>query len=100
MENEQPKEYPYVDRLDVAEVFADQIRFVHFDGYSVRIEFAVVRPHMIGPNQAESTVHPAARIALSPLAAVVLHQQLSSLVSTLEKQGVLKRIAPSSGTKQ
>jgi hypothetical protein len=58
MEIESPKELPYVDRIDLAEVFADQIRLIHFDGHSVRIEFAVARPRTVGPNQAESTDHP------------------------------------------
>ena len=64
MELEKSKELPYVDRIDIEEVFADQIRFVQFDGYSVRIEFAVTRPHVTGQNQAESTLYPAARLVL------------------------------------
>src|SRR5271170_8001575 len=97
MDYEQPPELPYVDRIEVAEAFADQIRLTHFDGYTVRLEFAVTRPHLTGRNQAESTLYPIARIALSPMAAVALNQQLTVLVSLLEKQGLLKRIAPSSG---
>src|ERR1700691_1693062 len=100
MELEKSKELPYVDRIDIEEVFADQIRFVQFDGYSVRIEFAVTRPHVTGQNQAESTLYPAARLVLSPVAAVTLQSQLSELVSALEKQGLLKRLGPSSAMTQ
>jgi len=100
MEIETPKELPYVDRIDLAEVFADQIRLIHFDGYSVRIEFAVARPRTVGPNQAESTVYPAARLVLSPMAAATLSQQLSALLSMLEQKELLKRLAPSSAKKQ
>jgi hypothetical protein len=89
-----------VDRIDLAEVFADQVRLTHFDGHSVRIEFAVSRPHMVNETQAETTVYPAARLAISPMAAASLNQQLSTLLVILEQQGVLKRLAPSSATKQ
>lgn len=100
METESPNASPYVDRVDLAEVFADQIRLTHFDGYTVRIEFAVARPHMVNETQAETTVYPAARLAISPMAAASLHQQLSALLGILEQQGLLKRLSPSSATKQ
>lgn len=91
---------PYVDRPEVQEIYADQIRLIHFDGYSVRLEFAVVRPHMASENRAESTIYPVARLALSPHAAINLKEQLDQLVALLEQQGVLRRTAPSSTSKQ
>jgi len=53
MSNEPTMEMPYVDRPEVQEVYADQVRLIHFDGYSVRLEFAVVRPRIAGPDRAE-----------------------------------------------
>jgi hypothetical protein len=77
-----------------------RVLMIHFDGYSVRIEFAVARARTVGPNQAESTVYPAARLVLSPMAAATLSQQLSALLSMLEQKELLKRLAPSSAKKQ
>ena len=57
-------ETPYVDRPEVQEVYADQVRLIHFDGYSVRIEFAVLRPAVAGPDRATASIYPSARLAL------------------------------------
>jgi hypothetical protein len=100
MEAEKPKQLPYVDRVDVSEVFSDQIRLTHWHGHSVRVEFAVGRPSVTGPNQSEMTIYPVARLVLSPKAAIALHHQLSTVVAALKKQGIVKQLAPSSGTKQ
>ena len=90
----------YVDRPEVQEIFADQVRLIHFDGYSVRMEFAVVRPHLSGQDRAESRIYPVARLALSPHAAISLKEQLVQLVGLLEQQGLLRRVAPSTTSKQ
>jgi hypothetical protein len=100
MAKESTVELPYVDRPEVQEIYADQIRLTHFDGYSVRLEFAVVRPALAGPNLAASTLYPVARLALSPHAALNLKEQLDQLVSLLEQQGVLRRLSPSTTSKQ
>jgi hypothetical protein len=100
MSDEPATELPYVDRPEVQEVFADQIRLTHFDGFSVRLEFAVVRPQAIGQNRAESRVYPVARLALSPMAAISLKDQLAQLVTLLEQQGVLRRVMPPTGSTQ
>ena len=93
-------EMPYVDRPEIQEVYADQVRLIHFDGYSVRLEFAVVRPRVAGPDRAEASVYPVARLALPPHAAINLKEQLDQLVAKLEEQGVLRRIAPSTTSRQ
>ncbi len=93
-------EMPYVDRPEVQEVYADQVRLIHFDGYSVRIEFAVVRPAVAGPDRATASIYPTARLALPPHAAISLKEQLDQLVAKLEEQGVLRRIAPSTTSRQ
>ena len=90
----------YVDRPEVQETFADQVRLIHFDGYTVRMEFAVVRPHLAGQDRAESRIYPVARLALAPHAVISLKEQLVQLVSALEQQGVLRRVAPSTSSKQ
>jgi hypothetical protein len=100
MTNEPSVEVPYVDRPEVQEVYADQVRLIHFDGYSVRLEFTVLRPRVAGPDRAEAIVYPAARLALPPHAAINLKEQLDQLVAKLEEQGVLRRIAPSTTSRQ
>jgi len=100
MTDEPAPPLPYVDRVEVQEIFADQIRLIHFDGYCVRLEFTVTRPRLAGQDRAESTIYPAARLALSPHAAISLKEQLVQLVAMLEQQGVLRRIVPSSASRQ
>jgi len=97
---------PYVDRPDLSEVFADGIRSIQWDGHSFRIEFSVNRQIAktvaIPPKAAEYeiSVYPCARIVLTPGAAVNLQDMLVKTLNVLESQGVLKRVAPTSGTKQ
>jgi hypothetical protein len=93
-------ELPYVDLPDVAESFSDQLRVIHWDGQTARIEFAVSRPRVVGPNRAEMTVYPAARLVLTPAALVSLHERLSELVAKLEREGVLKRVLPGPSQRQ
>ncbi len=100
MSNEPIVEMPYVDRPEVQEIYADQVRLIHFDGYSVRLEFAVVRPRISGPDRAEASIYPAARLALPPHAAINLKEQLDQLMARLEEQGVLRRVAPSTTSRQ
>lgn len=93
-------EAPYLDRPEVAETYADQVRLIHFDGQTVRIEFTVARPTLAAPDRAGIELRPAARLVLAPLAAVALHEQLTRLVAALEQSGVIKRLAPVSVTRQ
>ena len=95
-----PDQLQYVSDPSVREVFADQIRLLHWDGSNARIEFAVTRPELTGPNQAISKLHPAARLVLSPQALMMLSEQLAGLVAQLEKTGVVKRVVATGGTKQ
>jgi hypothetical protein len=100
VEIEQPKELPYIEDGSISEVYADQVRLSHFDGYSIRVELAVARPHVTGQNQTASAVYPCARLVLSPMVAWALQQQLSALIADCEKKGLLKRLSPSSDKKQ
>ena len=100
MTSEPLTDMPYVDRPEIQVIYADQVRLIHFDGYSVRLEFAVVRPRVAGPDRAEASVYPTARLALPPHAAINLKEQLDQLVAKLEEQGVLRRVAPSTTSRQ
>jgi hypothetical protein len=100
MSNEPIAEMAYVDRPEIQEIYADQIRLIHFDGYSVRLEFAVVRPRVAGPDRAEASIYPTARLALPPHAAINLKEQLDQLMAKLQEQGILRRVAPSTTSRQ
>ena len=100
MPTENSTDIPYQDRADVSEVFADQCRLTHFDGYALHVELVVSRPHMTGPDRAEQTMVPSARLVLSPIAAAQLQEHLSKALAVMEQQGVLKRVSPASSTRQ
>src|SRR6267143_3778757 len=53
-----PTQLPYADLPDLREVFVDQARMTVVDGYCVKIELAVARPRLIGPNQSQMTLYP------------------------------------------
>jgi len=99
MQSDPAAELPYTDRPEVAETYADQVRLIHFDGQTVRLEFAVSRPMLAGPNRAVVGLVPSARLVLTPFAAVALHEQLTRLVAVLEKSGVIQRLPPVSVTR-
>lgn len=91
----------YVDRPEVMETYADHFaRGVH-DGHTVRLDFCVTRyddPKPPKPPTAKQL--PVCRLALAPPAVLGLHKFLSELIVELEKQGVVRRTAPGSDTKQ
>jgi hypothetical protein len=90
----------YVDRPDLAETFVSGVRLSTFDGHSVYVELVNARPHVTGVNASEVTLYPCARLRMSPMAVAVLHEQLGNLLGVMEKQGILKRLAPSSDQRQ
>ncbi|HEX9140556.1 MAG TPA: hypothetical protein VF848_12255 [Steroidobacteraceae bacterium] len=95
-----PTQVPYVDLPDLAERYVDQVRLTHFDGQTVRVEFAVSRPHVVQANRSESALYPVARLVMSPFCALALQEQLSQLLRVMEQSGVIKRVSPSPTAKQ
>jgi hypothetical protein len=100
MTPEKPVELPYKDLPDLNETFADQVRVIHFDGQTLRIELAVSRPLMTGQNQVAMTQYPSVRLVLTPFAAVNLRDGLVNILSQMEASGILKRVASEPTTKQ
>jgi hypothetical protein len=81
----------YADRPDCQETFADSIAQVMFDGQSLRIEFCVTRLDEVKPNtQVTGRRLPAARIALTPTAAVELINRLHQVAAAMTQAGMLK----------
>jgi hypothetical protein len=82
----------FIDKVDVPEIFADQMRSVAIGDNVVRIELCSTRFEMLQASRPPSAkVSPAVRLALTVPAAVALHAALSDQLAGLEKQGLLKR---------
>src|SRR4051794_23587798 len=83
--------YEYVDRPEVAEVFADFVQRIQFDGQTLRFEFCVSRMEDTAPSTVPSGKrYPACRLVLSAAAAVDLMNKMQQITSSLVKAGVLK----------
>jgi hypothetical protein len=87
--------YEYVDRPEVAEIFADFVQRIQFDGQTLRFEFCVSR---VEDQQASGKPtgmrYPACRLVLSTSAAVDLMNKMQQITANLIKAGVLKADAP------
>lgn len=84
----------HVDREDVAETFADGVRYVTFTNGVVRVELTVTR--MDDPQPPKPPVlrsFTAGRWALTASSALQLHQNLGALLAMLEQQGAIQRTA-------
>ena len=87
----------YVDRPECQETFADSIAQVMFDGQSLRIEFCVTRLDDVKPNtQMTGRRLPAARMVLTPMAAVELINRLQQVAAAMTQAGMLKANPPKS----
>ena len=85
----------YADRPECQETFADSIAQVMFDGQSLRIEICVTRLDEVKPNtQVTGRRLPAARIALTPMAAVELINRLQQVAAAMTQAGMLKANPP------
>jgi hypothetical protein len=90
----------YIDQPDMAEVFADSINHVYFDGQSLRLEFGITRLDEVKPNTpVTGRRYPAQRMVLTPAAAVELINRMQQVGAALTQAGVLKPAAtPVAGT--
>jgi hypothetical protein len=87
--------YQYIDRPEVAEVFADFVQRIQFDGQTLRFEFCVSRLEDQQPGApAAGKRYPACRLVLSAAAAVDLMNKMQQITASLVKAGVLKADAP------
>lgn len=90
-----PIQFEYIDRPEVAEVFADFVNRVQFDGQTLRFEFCVSRlEDQRPPAAAAGKRYPACRLVLSATAAVDLMNKMQQITAALIKAGVLKADAP------
>ena len=81
----------YIDQPDMAEVFADSINHVYFDGQSLRLEFGITRLDEVKPNTpVTGRRYPAQRMVLTPVAAVELINRMQQVGAALAQAGLLK----------
>src|SRR3954453_19785835 len=85
-----PVKFEYVDRPEVAEVFADFVHRIQFDGQTLRFEFCVSRLEDQPPATPTGKRYPACRLVLSAAAAVDLMNKMQQITASLIKAGVLK----------
>jgi len=87
----------YIDRVEIAETFADSITGVVFDGQTLRVEFGVTRLDEVKPNTAiTGRRYPACRVVLPPAAAIDLINRMQQIAAALTQAGVV-RSAPGPG---
>jgi hypothetical protein len=80
-----------VDRPELAEMFADSVNSLLFDGQMLRIEFGVTRLDEVKPNAPLSgRRYPACRMVLPPAAAVDLINRMQQIAHALTQAGVVK----------
>jgi len=85
-------ELRYEDRPDLAEVFADNVHRMSFDGRTLRIEFCVERADDPDPKAKKKTGRsiPVARLVLDLDGAVDLFNKINSLQAVMQNLGVIK----------
>jgi hypothetical protein len=88
-------DFPFKDLPQVAEIFADDVHQLWFNGHYAHITLTVNRADPIKPPK-KPTGHKvvAARLVLAPEALILLHNQLSQLIGALEQSGAVKREPP------
>jgi len=84
----------YLDRVEIAETFADSITGVVFDGQTLRLEFAVTRLDEIKPDAPiTGRRYPACRVVLPPTAAIDLINRMQQIAAALAQAGVTRAAA-------
>jgi len=82
----------YVERPDVAEMFADHCEQVIFDGQTLRLELAVTRYASATSSKAPTRRRTTAcRLVLTPQGGLQLFEQLARVVAAMEKKGLLTK---------
>jgi len=82
-------QFQYIDRPELAEIFADFVSRVQFDGQTMRFEFCVSRVDD-QPGGSTGKRYPSCRLVLQPSAAIDLMNKMQQMTATLIKAGVLK----------
>jgi hypothetical protein len=81
---------PYIDRPEVAEVYADSLYNLTYDGRNLRLEFAVFRNESPQGDQPPATwAYTACRVVLSGPGMIDLLHKMARLQRKLADEGIL-----------
>lgn len=81
----------YIDRPELAEIFADSVTGTSYDGQTLRLEFAVTRLDDIKSGEAiTGRRYPACRVVLSPAGVLDLINRIQQIATALTQAGTLK----------
>jgi|SRR5579862_1778880 len=93
MTQQQRIQLEHVPRHDLPETFADSSTNITFDGQCWRIEFCSTRMEQpIPPATLRGKQVTVCRLVLTPKAGFDLASNLNTIVTQMEKQGVIKRV--------
>ena len=101
-----PPEPKYIDRPEVAEVFADRLEHLFFDGGLVRMEFTVTRtdPAQTGPGkpiaEPRRWSYTACRVVLAARGMAEMLNKMQELQRVMVESGVLTPRPPQAGDPQ
>lgn len=92
-------EIEYVDRLDIVETYADSLGMIQLRKDGVRVEFCITRmdPHSSDKPAAKKR-YPAARLVLTPEAAMDLLNSLNKMAKAVEQDRRTAQSDPTSKT--
>ena len=85
----------YIDSVQPAEIFADSLHTMLWEGNTLRIEFCVTRfPAAASAAETAPERHPACRLVLTAGAATDLFNHLQQTMNALAKAGVVSTQKP------
>jgi hypothetical protein len=86
------REYRYVDRPEIGEIYADAIETIVVDGAALKMEFVVNRLDTPRDGkQASGRKYPVCRLFMPPKGAIELYNKLTQMMSALEQAGAVTR---------
>jgi hypothetical protein len=89
----------YVDNVQPAELFADSLRTMVWEGHTLRIEFCVTRfPDAALKGEKEPEQHPVCRLVLTAPVAAALFNRLQETMNALAKAGLVSSHKPDQAT--
>jgi hypothetical protein len=90
IQQQQLSQARYIDSVQPAEIFADSLHTMVWEGNTLRIEFCVTRfPDIALKGEKQPEQHPACRLVLTAPVATALFNRLQETMNALAKTGVV-----------
>jgi hypothetical protein len=95
IQQQQLSQARYIDSVQPAEIFADSLHTMVWDGNTLRIEFCVTRfPDAALKGEKQPEQHPACRLILTAPLATALFNRLQETMNALAKTGIVSAQKP------